>query len=82
MSALMNAIIRGWHYTITHHWSKDLLRANLLLIALVVLYQLFHFHWQPIHLALFVKGWLLMNVCLLFKMLLDGIDRYRHQSRY
>lgn len=81
MSAFINIIARGWHYIINHHWSKDLLRANLLLIFLVVLYQFLHFHWQPIHLGLFLKGWLLMNICLIFKMLLDGIDRYQQLKK-
>lgn len=60
-----------WKYTINHHWSKDILRANVLFVALVVIYQLLHFHLQPIHFGLFVKSWLLLNVCQFFKAWLN-----------
>lgn len=65
-----------WSYIINHKWSKDILRGNCLFLLLIILYQLCHFHLAPIHGALFIKCWLLMNVCLLFKLLLDGVDRY------
>lgn len=65
-----------WTYIITHKWSKDILRANLLFIILVLLYEFFHFSLKIITWAQFFKFFLLLNLCLFFKFLLDGVDRY------
>lgn len=62
---------RVWKYIRTHRWSMDILRANILFIALVILYQLLHFHLAPISWHFFWKVWLLMNVCLFIKIFFD-----------
>lgn len=62
-----------WEYVWTTRWSKDLLRANVLFIVLVLIYQLFHFRLQMIGVGLFFRCWLLMNICLLAKA---GLDHY------
>ncbi|QZN92855.1 hypothetical protein KZE55_08860 [Limosilactobacillus panis] len=64
-----------WEYIVHHKWSKDILRANLLYIVLVLLYELCHFGLKPVSLGAGIKMWLLMNLCLFFKLVLDIIDR-------
>ncbi|WP_367333423.1 hypothetical protein [Limosilactobacillus sp.] len=64
-----------WEYIVHHKWSKDTLRANLLYIVLVLLYELCHFGLKPVSWGAGVKMWLLMNLCLFFKLVLDIIDR-------
>lgn len=60
-----------WDYIRSHRWSMDILRANILFIALVLIYQLVHFHLAPISWHFFWKVWLLMNVCLFIKIFFD-----------
>lgn len=60
-----------WGYISTHHWSMDILRANILFIALVILYQILHFHLAPISWHFFWKVWLVMNLCLFIKIFFD-----------
>ena len=43
---------------------------------LVIVYDLFHFSLKIINWRIFFKVFLLLNICLFFKFLLDGIDRY------
>lgn len=40
MANLLNYFRRCWNYIIHHRWSKDILRANLFYIFLVVVYNL------------------------------------------
>lgn len=72
-----------WRYIITHKWSKDILRANLFYILLIVLFDLlFHFGLRPVGWGAAFKMWLLMNLCLLVKLILDIIDKLlRWQAR-
>ncbi|MBD5806265.1 hypothetical protein EAI26_07945 [Lactobacillus sp. 0.1XD8-4] len=65
-----------WHYIINHKWSKDILRANILFILLVIIYDFFHFSLKIINWYIFFKVLILLNICLFFKFFLDGIDRY------
>ena len=37
-----------WIYIVDHKWSKDILRANLLFMVLVLIYNLFRFHLEEI----------------------------------
>lgn len=60
-----------WNYLWTNKWTKDWLRANILFILLVVIYQLLHFQLQEITFSLFFKCWLLLNLCLLAKTAAD-----------
>lgn len=76
MSRFFNILSNTWYYIINHKWSKDILRANLFFIFLVIIYDLCHFSLKVIGWHIFFKIFLLMNLCLLFKSLLDGIDRY------
>lgn len=64
-----------WQYIISHKWSNDLLRANLLFLILVLLYSLFHFSLQTIGWHLFLKNWCLMNICLFIKQGLNAYDK-------
>lgn len=73
MQNVNNALTRFWTYIISHKWSKDILRGNILFICLVILYDLFHFHLAIIGWAVFFKFWILMNICYAFKLLLDAI---------
>lgn len=60
-----------WNYIMTHLWAKDIFRANILFITLVIIYDLFHFSLQPIHWGLFLRMLILLNICQFFKALLD-----------
>lgn len=76
MTAVFSFIANMWSYTINHKWSKDILRANILFILLVIIYDLLQFSLKIINWRIFFKVFLLLNICLFFKFLLDGIDRY------
>lgn len=41
MTSFFSFISNIWSYTINHKWSKDILRANILFILLVIIYDLF-----------------------------------------
>lgn len=58
-----------WHYAIYHKWSKDILRANLFYVVLVILYNLLHFKLHPISFYWFIKCFFLMNICLILRLL-------------
>lgn len=73
MQSVTNFLNRIWTYTINHKWSKDILRGNLLFIFLIIIYDLFHFSMAVVTWGLFFKFWLLLNICYLFKLLLDVI---------
>ncbi|MBB1079638.1 hypothetical protein H5S09_07145 [Limosilactobacillus sp. STM2_1] len=73
---MFSVLINTWHYTINHKWSKDILRANILFILLVIIYDFMHFSLKIINWYVFFKVFILLNICLFFKFLLDGIDRY------
>lgn len=64
-----------WNYIINHKWSKDILRANILFIVLVLLYNIFHFKLQPINWHFFWRTFWLMNLCLGINLLLNMIDQ-------
>ncbi len=64
-----------WQYIISHKWSKDLYRANLLFVVLILLYNLFHFSLQPIGWNLFFKNIGLMNLCLFIKQGLGAYEK-------
>lgn len=70
-----------WTYIINHKWSKDILRANLFYILLVVVFDLIRFGLRPIGWGAATKLWLLMNLCLFFKLVLDIIDRLLRRTR-
>ncbi|EEW54551.1 hypothetical protein HMPREF0494_0293 [Limosilactobacillus antri DSM 16041] len=70
-----------WVYTINHKWSKDILRANLLYLLLVLIYNLFHFRLRPISWHLFNKAFWLMNLCLVIKMFLNAYDKAERQNK-
>ncbi|MCH3921848.1 hypothetical protein [Limosilactobacillus sp.] len=72
---------RCWDYIVSHKWSKDILRANLLFIALVICYNLFHFHLKPISFHFFNKTFWLMNLCLFIKLCWDAFDRLQKQTK-
>lgn len=59
---------------------QDILRANLLYLLLVLVYNLVHFHLQPISWHLFSKAFLLMNLCLIIKMFLNAYDKAERQA--
>lgn len=71
---------RCWTYIIHHHWSKDILRANLFYVLLVIVYNLCHFSLAAIHWHVFNLFFWLMNLCLFFKLGLDVIDRILQQK--
>ena len=73
-------INHSWNYIISHKWSKDILRANLLFVFLVILYNLFHFQLKSISLHFFIKTFLLMNLCLIIKMFLNAYDKAEKQQ--
>lgn len=76
MSKIFSILSDIWHYIINHKWSKDILRADILFILLVIIYDFIHFSLKIISWHIFVKMFLLLNLCLFFKFFLDGIDRY------
>lgn len=61
-----------WNYIISHKWSKDILRANLLFVLLIGLYNLLHFQLKPVSLHFFIRTFLLMNLCLIINMFLNA----------
>lgn len=69
------------NYINSHKRAKDILRANFLFIFLTISYNLCHFALKGISLRIFIKTLLLMNLCLLFKLLLDKIDKYLKQHK-
>lgn len=71
MQNMINFFNNIWTYIITHRWSKDILRGNLLFILLVILYDLCHFQLASITWGIFLKFWLLLNICYLFKLILE-----------
>ncbi|HJA21226.1 hypothetical protein [Limosilactobacillus panis] len=78
----MQRIKTIWRYIVTHKWSKDILRANLLYILLIILFDLlFHFGLRPVGWGAATKLWLLMNLCLLVKLILDIIDKLIKRNR-
>lgn len=66
-----NLFNKLWTYTVTHKWSKDIFRGNILFIFLVLLYDLLHFQLAIITWGVFFKFWFLLNICYLFKLLLE-----------
>lgn len=64
-----------WIYIVDHKWSKDILRANLLFIVLVLFYNLFRFHLEEISFWIFIKIFISMNACLLFNTVLNKFVR-------
>ena len=68
MKNLLNYPRKCWNYIIYHHWSKDILRANILYIFLVIVYNLCHFSLTIIHWHIFNQFFWLMNLCLFFKL--------------
>lgn len=76
MSKILNILSNTWYYIINHRWSKDIFRANLFYVFLIIIYDLFHFSLKVIGWHVFFKIFFVMNLCLIFKFLLDGIDRY------
>lgn len=74
--------LKNWGtYIISHKWSKDILRANLLYILLVIIYNIIQlaFPWRVIKWGSFWLFFLLLNLCLFFKVILDIVDRVRRR---
>lgn len=71
MQSINNFLSQLWTYIITHKWSKDILRGNILFIFLVVLYNLCHFQLAIIPWVIFLKFWGILNICYLFKLFLE-----------
>ena len=44
---------------------------NILFISLVIIYDLCHFQLAIITWGIFFKFWIILNICYLFKLLLD-----------
>lgn len=70
MQSTKSLFNKAWAYTISHKWSKDILRGNVLYIFLVILYDLFHFQLATISWGVFFKFWILLNICYIFKLFL------------
>lgn len=81
MSYIFNYLGKCWNYIVHHYWSKDILRANILYVFLVLIYEMVHFSLKPIHWTTFNKVFWLMNLCLFFKLGLDIFDRYLHMRQ-
>lgn len=43
MQSINSLFSNLWTYIVTHKWSKDILRGNILFISLVIIYDLCHF---------------------------------------
>lgn len=71
---MKQAFLNIWHYALHHEWSADILRANFVYIILVILFNIFHFGLQPVSWSIFFRLWLLLNLCQLFKALLDYVS--------
>lgn len=69
------------NYINSHKRAKDILRANILFTFLTIIFNLCHFSLKGINLRIFIKTILLMNLCLVFKLLLDKIDHYLRQQK-
>lgn len=80
MKTILNYPRRFWAYIIHHHWSKDILRANLLYMVLVIVYNLCHFSLAAIHWHVITQFFWLMNLCLFFKLALDIFDHVLRQK--
>ncbi len=73
---MKNYLIRTWYYILNHHWTKDILRANLLYLILVILFEVIHFHLHPISGGLFFRMLIVLNICQFFKAGLDYIGKW------
>lgn len=71
-----------WDYIINHKWSKDILRANILFIILVILYDLFHFSLKSISFGFFFRTLLLMNLCLVINRALEAYEKTKKQNNH
>lgn len=66
-----------WQNTINHKWSKDIFRANLLYILIILIYDCFHLiyhHLRIVPAGIFFRLFIVLNVCLFFKALLDYLS--------
>lgn len=68
-------LIRCWDYILDHYWAKDILRANLLYLILVILFNLLHFQMHPIDWRLLVRMLIILNLCQFFKAGLDYFSK-------
>lgn len=64
-----------WQYIMTHKLAKDVFRANVLFILLVIIYDIFHFNLGVIGFALFFKWLILMNLCLIISVAFDHLNK-------
>ena len=71
MQSINSLFSNLWTYIVTHKWSKDILRGNILFISLVIIYDLCHFQLEIITWGIFFKFWIILNICYLFKLFLD-----------
>ncbi|WP_102168385.1 hypothetical protein [Gardnerella vaginalis] len=71
MQSINSLFSNLWTYIVTHKWSKDILRGNILFISLVIIYDLCHFQLAIITWGIFFKFWIILNICYLFKLFLD-----------
>ncbi len=69
----------AWNYIVSHKWSKDILRANLLYIVLVICYDLVHFSLKPVSFHLCMRAFWLMNLCLVIKLFINAYDKVERQ---
>ncbi len=63
-----------WEYIIYHKWSKDILRGNFLYVFIILIYSCLHLVYHGLNLVpwgIFFRVWLVLNICLFFKALLD-----------
>lgn len=53
-----------YRYVARHRWARSMLLANVIYLALVLVYHLVRrlFHAYPIHAGLFWLGWLVLNI--------------------
>lgn len=66
-----------WDYTVHHKWSKDILRANFLYVLIILLYSSLHLFYANLHLVpwgVFIRLFIVMNITLFFKALLDYLS--------
>lgn len=64
-------LIQLWNFIIRHYWTKDLLRANILYILIIVLYnilQILSHHLAAVSGYIFINYLLLMNICLIARL--------------
>lgn len=77
MTVILNWLGELWEYIVSHKWAFDIVRADFLYVLIIVLYSFLHLIYPGFNLVpwgLFWRIFVVANIVLLFKALLDYMD--------